>query len=163
MIRVRLQYNDVPGSDEEMELGLGSDASLASSCGERSCPLGVQPYLLGCSRGTGLANWEPQRLACVVYLVSKGHRSLQRAGCGALGGKQFTGKHDRRVRAGGSEVSDAMSEGERPDEASSLHPESEDHGMLAQKTDVQSALLSITHWHTQRAFLSGNAYSMPES
>ena len=29
-----LQYNDVPGSDEEMELGLGSDASLASSCGK---------------------------------------------------------------------------------------------------------------------------------
>ena len=31
---VCLQYNDVPGSDEEMELGLGSDASLASSCGK---------------------------------------------------------------------------------------------------------------------------------
>ena len=33
------------------------------------------------------------------------------------------------VCAGGSELSDAMSEGERPDEASSLHPENEDHGM----------------------------------
>lgn len=55
MRRVRLQYNDVPGSDEEMELGLGSDASLASSCGERSCPLGVQSYLCGWSWGTGLA------------------------------------------------------------------------------------------------------------
>ena len=29
-----VQYNDVPGSDEEMELGLGSDASFASSGGE---------------------------------------------------------------------------------------------------------------------------------
>ena len=29
---------DVPGSDEEMELGLGSDVSLASSCGEHSPP-----------------------------------------------------------------------------------------------------------------------------
>ena len=35
-VRLCLQYNDVPGSDEEMELGLGSDASLASSCGKGS-------------------------------------------------------------------------------------------------------------------------------
>lgn len=56
-----MQYNDVPGSDEEMELGLGSDASLASSCG-------------------------------------------------------------------GSEFSDAMSEGERLEEVSSLHADGQDHG-----------------------------------
>ena len=129
MTGVRLQYNDVPGSDEEMELGLGSDASLASSCGERSCTLGIQRYLLTCRLGAAEAGSS--------RLVSHGDRGPQRAGAWGPWQKLIHRKAcDRRVCAGGSEVSDAMSEGERPDEASSLHPESEDPGMLAHMTDL---------------------------
>lgn len=72
--------------------------------------------------------------------------------------------HDRRVHAGGSEVSDAMSEGERPDEASSLHPDSEDHGMLALKTEMQSApalhhKLAVSGLFSHAARLRSKPYS----
>ncbi len=39
------------------------------------------------------------------------------------------GVRDKHECAGGSEVSDAMSEGERKDEVSSLHADGQDHGV----------------------------------
>lgn len=79
-----MQYNDVPGSDEEMELGLGSDASLASSCGMGSSTLSLpspnlasaipasasttlpKPHLSGPHLGVGL------HCLCVTAVQRKG-------------------------------------------------------------------------------------------
>lgn len=82
-----MQYNDVPGSDEEMELGLGSDTSLASSCG-------------------------------------------------------------------GSDFSDAMSEGERLEEVSSLHADGQDHGAFPSLTCLRCSTSQTSFVHAKSLYLS---------